>query len=244
MRLRLVVACALLAVTAVAGSASARPSAVPPPPKVSAIAADFRQADFATYYRVDVTPGAGGPVTYSWRLKAPRDDLRCAKFEQSKTDADHAVWHHGDADGCDHSKMGPKGHAGRVTAVVIDRFYICLVDYYGTESGTGPAADCRSHRKVAANFDTEQAINAEHGARFASGAEMKAKLDKAAEWIDKAVDALSKFDQPEAAEAAAKLKRAKVLDKLAEEIPSKKDDQLKKAAELKRQAQALIADLP
>lgn len=113
-----------------------------PAPKVGPIVADFRPDDFATYYSIDATPAPGEKLTFYWHLQPPSVDPKCNSFRQSATAEDHAVWKHGDEDGCDHTKMGPHGHRGVVTVTVSQGSWVCHASYSGTISGTGDAAVC------------------------------------------------------------------------------------------------------
>jgi hypothetical protein len=119
-----------------------------PAPKVGPIVADFRQDDFATYYSIDATPAPGEKLTFYWHLQPPSVDPKCNSFRQSATAEDHAVWKHGDEDGCDHAKMGPRGHRGVVTVTISQGSWVCRASYSGTISGTGDAAECTEPRIV------------------------------------------------------------------------------------------------
>lgn len=244
MRLRVVGALVALAAAAAAGSAAARQGGLPPLPKVSPITADFRQVDFATYYSVDATPAPGKTLTYRWKLRPPLLDPGCARFAASATHPDQAVWHHGDADGCAHGKLGPNGHKGRITLTVSDDAYRCVVKYYGTNSGTGSAARCQSFAKTRALTALDAAVSAEHRLLGGPRSDDAKEFDQAAAQIDRTVEALSDLDAPAAKEAAKRLARAKVLAKLARQIPSKRESQLRQALELEQSARELIERLP
>jgi hypothetical protein len=49
---------------------------------------------------------------------------------------DEFVWAHGDNDGCDHRKMGTKGHQGVISVVVSDGHWACTAKYEGTNSSS------------------------------------------------------------------------------------------------------------
>jgi hypothetical protein len=46
------------------------------------------------------------------------------------------VWHHGDFDGCNHAKEGPRGHQGIITVAATDGRVQCTATYKGTVTST------------------------------------------------------------------------------------------------------------
>ena len=166
-----VAAFAVLALPALAPAGAAQVSAAPDvsrvaqvaPPKVGPIVATFKQADFATYYKIDVTPAPGAPkVTITWLLTPPKDDYGCRKFQQSATDPEEAVWKHGKGDGCNHAHQdGPRGHAGTVFVGIYDGVFHCTAIYLGTVSDTGDAPKCENAAIKDAIRSIESAISYE-----------------------------------------------------------------------------------
>lgn len=116
--------------------------ALPPRLRVSPIAANFVQAEFATHYDVLVA-NAAKPVTYAWKLTPPTVDPGCDNRGRPTSSADEFVWVHGDQHGCDHTKQGPKGHLGTVTVTVSDGVWACTLSYFGTETGAGSPGICK-----------------------------------------------------------------------------------------------------
>ena len=86
---------------------------------------------------------------YEWSLKPPFVDRNCDSFAQVDLNPASAVWHHGDEDGCDHSKMGLQGHPGTVTVTITVPPFSCTATFTGTETGDGPAAACVNERPAA-----------------------------------------------------------------------------------------------
>jgi hypothetical protein len=230
------------AVLAVGGAAASGQKGPPPKPEVGPIVADFRQQDFATYYSIDVKPVAGRKVHVLWTFDPPRNDPRCNKFQQSATDQYSAVWKHGDEDGCDHSKMTSVGHNGEIFVYVTDGQWHCNGRYRGTNSGAGKPAKCRSQLSSNVLAAIGDALSDELQAK--DGKDVDANLALSERWLDHAIARLGEFSDPEAAEAAAHLRRAKVLDRLAREIPAKRAGELDKAMKLKRDAIELARELP
>jgi len=140
-------------------AAGAARAATPSPLRLAPISATFVASAFATRYTAAASePGA--KLTYRWTLslrlvdgKGAADpslpgaraavDAACDNRGVLTSTAPTFVWHHGDADHCDHAKMGPSGHQGLVTVVVGDGTWSCTATYRGTNSGTGGAATCR-----------------------------------------------------------------------------------------------------
>ncbi|MDE3064593.1 MAG: PKD domain-containing protein [Acidobacteriota bacterium] len=133
---------------------------------LSPITATFVPAEFATHYTVHATDTAGLQLTYRWvlvlELVDPAGsvnpssgshaavDLNCNNQGKLTSKAPTFVWKHGDASlgGCDHSKMGPSGHQGKILLAVSDGRWVCTASYGGTNTGVGGAATCM---KVAPN---------------------------------------------------------------------------------------------
>jgi len=227
----------------VAGGASARGTKGPPPaPTVGPIVADFRQQDFATYDSIAVTPVAGRNVRVSWWLHPPKVDPGCDKFRQSASDPDSAVWNHGDADGCDHSKMTAVGHDGYVYVALSDGQWLCTAVYHGTNSGTGTPAVCHSALREAALNAITTAEFAELDAR--AGKEPDQKIAQSKTDLTRAIAKLDAYGTPAAGQAATALRRAVVLDKLARELPAQRKGELTKALALKDKAWHVVLGLP
>ena len=115
----------------------------------TAVQARFVQAEFATYYHVAAS-GGSGKYRYQWALAPPSGDPGCNHFGPLPNDPTTAIWHHGDQDGCDHNvQVSGKGHPGTVAVVVGDGSHSCSASYFGTETGTGSAADCSAGSRSA-----------------------------------------------------------------------------------------------
>ena len=237
---RLAVAVAMLALV-IPSAASAGP---PPPPKV-VLTADFRSQDFATYYSIAVTPANKAHVTF-WTLTPPAVDPGCKLFAKSASTQDSAVWKHGDEDGCDHTKMGPEGHQGVVTATVSDGTYACTASYPGTVSGPAPPATCTSldiHRVIGRVLS--EIADEVHAVDMIQHPDKKA-VNPWQDWLHAGTPAGHDFSDlehsvlPVPAGAAAHLHRAATLDKLALEIPAKAVSQIHKATAEKRAAVAML----
>lgn len=93
----------------------------------------FVQSEFATHYIVNATDSAGLPITYQWILEPPANDPGCNNLGNVRGTTSEFVWHHGDQDGCDHTKQGPLGHEGTVAVTVSDGQWACRTEYQGTE---------------------------------------------------------------------------------------------------------------
>lgn len=138
-------------------SAATKASAI----SLSPITAKFVPSEFATHYTIQARDLAGRPLRYSWKLSlqlvdksgaanptlpgsAAALDKGCTNHGKLTSTAMAFVWQHGDASlgNCDHSKMGPSGHQGRISLVVSDGQWACTTHYDGTNDGIGPAAVC------------------------------------------------------------------------------------------------------
>lgn len=138
---------------------------------LSPITATFVQAEFATHYTMHASDTAGRHLTYSWTLKlmlvdaagaldaaSPGShaavDLGCNNHGKLTSSALTFVWQHGDASlgGCDHSKMGPSGHQGRITLVVSDGVWSCTASYNGTNTGVGGGPTCAQLKPLPPKF--------------------------------------------------------------------------------------------
>lgn len=161
---------------AVASSAGQSAQAESSPLGLSAVTAEFVQAEFATHYTVEAVDLSGTPK-YSWSLKlelvdrpgapdptnpgsAATVDPGCTNnlYGLSPSDTSHStefVWHHPDPQDsvplgryhCNHQLEGPSGHQGVVTVTVTQGTWVCTASYDGTNSGKGKAASC--HQEVA-----------------------------------------------------------------------------------------------
>lgn len=158
---------ATAAVTLSATSATATSSSV----TLTPITAAFVQVEFATHFNVHATDTAGRTLTYNWSLKLqlvdPADaanpglpgshaavDPGCNNHGKLTSTAKEFVWQHSDASpgSCDHSKMGPSGHQGRITVVVSDGAWSCTAIYNGTNSGIGQNAVCAQVKSLPPKF--------------------------------------------------------------------------------------------
>lgn len=117
-------------------------------PRFAGIRATFVQEDFSTYYRVSARDPEGKRVAIAWRLIPPPAEPGCTQLRRERTTFARgatkrtAIWAHGDQHGCDHTKMGPQGHAGRVRVSVSDGSWTCVAVYDGSNSGRSPAPSC------------------------------------------------------------------------------------------------------
>jgi hypothetical protein len=142
-------------------SPSPNPSPRPnEPPAVSGIGATFYPAgtagaceDTSTYpnngetcYSVSASDPDGDTLGYQWSIAAPVQDPGCESFRILSNTL--AVWHHGNSDGCDHTKEGPDGHEGTVSVSVTDGSYHCLATFLGTNTHSGPGANCAPQGKL------------------------------------------------------------------------------------------------
>ena len=140
----------LAAVCAVAVGVGIATAATPQAaPKVEPLHANFVQSAFATFYTIKVEAPPGTSLRYEWSLKPPAADPACDTFAQVKLNPASAVWHHGDQDGCDHTKTGPQGHPGTVTVTITALPFVCTATFLGTETADGPAATCVDQRPAA-----------------------------------------------------------------------------------------------
>ena len=92
----------------------------------------------ATFYTVSAS-GQGSP-RFAWRLTPPQADPTCHHFSVVEGKPNEAVWHHADADGCNHNAMGPAGHLGTVTVTVKTAAWECTATFFGTNTSQGPPA--------------------------------------------------------------------------------------------------------
>lgn len=153
----------LAAVLTVAWSSAAAKGS---PLTLSPVTATFSGAAFATTYTV-IAKEPGAKLSYAWTLRLQLVDA--AGATDPATPGAHAavdkgcnnrgvlassattfVWHHGDQDTCDHSKMGPSGHQGLITVSVSDGTWTCTATYRGTNTGVGKAAACAKKSAPAA----------------------------------------------------------------------------------------------
>jgi hypothetical protein len=120
--------------------------------RLSAITADFRASESATYYTATIVRGAQPAANQiKWTLKPPADDPTCKTFEPDAlvrpgAGIDEwevtAVWRHGDANGCAH-RNGAQ-HSGTVTLEVANPQprQRCTAKYVGTVDGTQDPGKC------------------------------------------------------------------------------------------------------
>lgn len=125
------------------------------------ITALFVQAEYATHFNVHATDTKGRALKYNWSLKlqlvdpakatnpgtpgsGAAVDLNCNNQGKLSASTLEFIWKHGDGSlgNCDHSKMGPSGHQGRITVVVSDGVWACTAIYNGTNSGIGKGGTC------------------------------------------------------------------------------------------------------
>ncbi len=130
---------------------------------LSRITASFQQSEFATHYTANASDSSKRPLTYKWTLKlqlvdkadatnpgTPGSkaavDSKCNNAGKLTSSTQEFIWKHGDAGlgSCDHAKMGPSGHQGRVTLVVSDGLWSCTATYGGTNSGVGTVSTCKA----------------------------------------------------------------------------------------------------
>ena len=128
---------------------------------LSSITATFQQAEYATHYTVHASDNSGRALSYKWTLalqlvdkagaansgtpgSKAAVDPSCNNSGKLSSASLEFIWKHGDASlgACDHSKMGPSGHQGRVTVVVSDGVWACTAYYNGTNSGVGVTSKC------------------------------------------------------------------------------------------------------
>ena len=216
------------------------------PPTVGPIVATFKQADFATYYRLDVTPAPGAPdVRIRWDLVPPENHYGCQNFLQSETSPDAAVWNHGDGDGCDHTKDGPRGHAGDVTVFISDGPFRCTARYSGTVSGTGDAPECSNVAISTASYLIFSAILDEKDAvwQMQKGIDRPGAIEAARKRLLQAKTNAIRGGAPKS--AIALIDRAADLDSAALKQPRKQAIKtLRAAIELKQQARTQLRDMP
>lgn len=156
----------LCLISGLAGASSAEatrmaPASAIPTVTLSPITALFVQAEYATHFNVHATDTKGRTLKYNWSLKlqlvdpakavnpgtpgsGATVDLNCNNQGKLSSTTLEFIWKHGDASlgGCDHSKMGPSGHQGRITVVVNDGAWACTAIYNGTNTGVGKGATC------------------------------------------------------------------------------------------------------
>jgi hypothetical protein len=219
------------------------------PPKLGPIVAVFKGADFATYYTVDVAPADGRkthPVV--WHLSPPKADPNCRKFRQSASNDERAVWNHGDEDGCDHTKMGARGHPGTVTAQLLDGVFHCTESYDGSISGTGDAAKCVNYAIGDAEERVSTALGNEEDAIKAIG---EGKPDSFWEGNITLARAQLKFGRGRAVAGGASEEITKLIDEAIDKDAAalkttgkKSAADLEDAATLKRKALKLLRAMP
>ena len=126
------------------------------------ITATFVPAEFATHYTVVAKDTTGRPLKFAWSLvlqlvdptrsSDPANlgshaavDLGCNNHHKLTSTATFFVWQHGEGQygTCDHSKMGPSGHQGKIKLMVSDGKWTCTALYIGTNTGIGHASTCR-----------------------------------------------------------------------------------------------------
>ncbi|GEM_PF-1068334 len=163
----------LAAVTALSSASLTAPVAFATVSTVSLspITATFVQAQFATHYTVIASDAAGHSLSYKWSLNlqlvdkagaadpnSPGSraavDSACNNHSKLTSSALTFVWQHGDASpgSCDHSRMGPSGHQGRVTLVVSDGVWSCTASYNGTNTGVGTGSTCAQIKALPSKF--------------------------------------------------------------------------------------------
>ena len=112
-------------------------------PVVSPITANFVSEQSETVYTITASDPDGDRLLRDWKLTPPAADPTCNDFTFDSSTPNEAIWHHGNDNGCDHSKEGPRGHLGTVTVAVSDEHWTCTASYFGTISGTGDPATCK-----------------------------------------------------------------------------------------------------
>jgi hypothetical protein len=241
--MRLVVALAAFVVLALPAAAAAGKLE---PPKVEPIVANFKQEDFATYYTVDVTPAAGRPYVHvAWSLAPPKEDPGCKKFKTSATTQEAAVWNHGDEDGCDHTKMGARGHMGTVHLLVTDGVFTCKSTYSGSISGTGAPVTCEN---VEIGYAIERVSVAAANENYAiddiqKGRKWKDAIDLAKKQLEQGKEQALKGGAPEAVTKL--IDEASAMDSTAlGESGKKAIGTLEAAVKVKQKAIKLLKALP
>ena len=94
--------------------------------------ATFQENLFKTDYRIVIRRGANRTIgNVVWTFKKPPQEPGCTQFSSHRL---NASWLHGDQHGCDHTKMGPRGHAGVVAAKFTLGNLVCRVSFVGSET--------------------------------------------------------------------------------------------------------------
>lgn len=93
-----------------------------------------------TCYTIHASDSDGDTLSYGWSQIPPVLDPGCSDFHvlAPPLGPGESVWHHGDANGCNHGVEGPDGHEGVVFANVTDGHYTCVAPYPGTNTGEVP----------------------------------------------------------------------------------------------------------
>ncbi len=118
-------------------------------PQLTPIAASFNQDTFTTTYTEDAK---GTDLNYGWSLSIPTDAECATGFKGNSPQQNQAAWSHKDktqGGSCNHdgTRTGPRGHPGKVTAVVSNFGWTCRATYDGTQgdggspTGVGPAPE-------------------------------------------------------------------------------------------------------
>jgi hypothetical protein len=107
------------------------------PPELEPMLADFQSANSQTVYHQRARDSDGRKLKYHWTL-VEHSDPTCINFEPNKPQANQAIWHHADNQGCSHNLEGSNGHNGTVTVVVRDGKFACAAFYNGSNDGDGP----------------------------------------------------------------------------------------------------------
>jgi hypothetical protein len=249
-RVLMVAVLAMVAIAQLGSSATASPPGAPESLRaedrfleVGPIVANFVQADFATYYSIEVTPvGAASDVKVVWRLEPPKADPKCNAFTQSASDRFAAVWKHNATDGCTHAHQeGPRGHAGRVMVTVGDGVMECRATYSGTVSGTGDDATCFNAALTAATLRIQSAVLYERDAirELRAGRSARERIGLAVDNLTGALTLCAKGGAPSSVRPL--IDQAIELDEAALRLPSSKGIvKLMDAIQLKEKAVKLL----
>jgi hypothetical protein len=94
--------------------------------------ATFQENLFKTDYRIVITRAGGRTIgNVVWTFKKPPQEPGCTQFSSHRL---NASWLHGDQHGCDHTAMGPRGHAGVIGAKFTLGNLTCRVSFSGSET--------------------------------------------------------------------------------------------------------------